>query len=143
MGMQLGEALYAHLAGTVNVSSHVATRIYPLVAPQGASLPFLTFQEISNLGVHAMSKDPKIRHPRYQVSIFANNYSSARAVAKEVKTALQDYQSDISGLLGDGTSGVDVQRVFFENEIDLHAIDPETAGGTYHIAQDYICWHTT
>jgi len=143
MGLTLGQAMYGHLSGTTAVTALTSNRIYPLIAPQGASLPFVVYQQISNPGIHAMISDPAIRSPRFQVASFAETYSGVRAVAEQVKSALQDYRTAVDGLFGDNTSGVDVQRVFFENEIDLSDIDPDTMAATYHIVQDYIIWATT
>lgn len=136
--MELGEALYSQLSGTSDLTDLVSTRIYPSVAAQCASLPYVIFFQISNMGHHAMNSDPNIQSPRWQVSTWSETYSNARAIAKEVKASLQDY----TGTMG-GAGGVDVQRIFFENEIDYTDVNPETKEITHHIAQDYIIWHST
>lgn len=141
--MNIEQGLYKHLSGTTVLTALTSDRIYPLIAPQGASVPFITYQQISNPKIHAMQADPSIWQPRFQLNSFADTYAGAKAVAKQVETALKDYKTVVSGLFGDGTSGVDVQRIFAENEIDLTDIDPDTMSATFHISQDFIIWHTT
>lgn len=143
MGMEIEEALYAHLAATTAITGLTSARIYPMIAPQGARLPYVTYQMISSPKERAMKVDPSIWHPRFQLNSFATSYSQAKSVSKQVSVALRDYKSSISGLFGDGTSGVDVQRIFADDEMDLTDIDPDTIAATYHIAQDFIIWHTT
>lgn len=136
--MELGEALYSQLSGTSDLTALVSMRIYPGVAAQCASLPYIIFSQVSNAAHHAMSNDPNIQSPRWQISTWAETYSGVRAIAKQVKAALQDY----TGTMG-GSGGVEVQRVFFENEIDYTDLDPETKAITHSVAQDYIIWHST
>ena len=136
--MELGEALYSKLSGTTDLTALVSTRIYPRVAPQNAAFPYVIFFQVSNPGMHAMGNDPNIQAPRWQVSSWADSYSSVRSVAKQVKAALKDY----TGTMG-GSSGIEVQRIFYENEVDMVDIDPETNEPIYHIAQDYIIWFSS
>ena len=136
--MELGEAIYSQLSGTSDLTALVSTRIYPGVAPQAASLPYVIFFQVTNPGHHAMQADPNINGPRWQVSAWATTYSSVKAIAKQVKASLKDY----TGTMG-GSSGVTVQRVFYENEIDLTDVDPVTKDPIHHVAQDYIVWHST
>lgn len=143
MGIDIETALYQYLAATTTVTGYTSGRIYPSMIPQGVKLPAIVLYKISNPPIHAMSADPELHSPRFQVSVFDDDYDVAKNVAKAVRVALRDYQTSVSGLMGDATSGVDVQRVFFEGEIDLHDLDPETAENKFHIAQDFIIWHST
>ena len=143
MGLTLEESIYKHLAATAGVTGLVSTRIYPVIAPQGESLPYIVYQKIVEIPVHAMSADPEIRNRRYQFTILAETYSSVSAISIQVKSALQDYQTSISGLLGDGTSGASVQRIFFEAETDLHDLEPKTMDNIFVRAQEYEFWAST
>ena len=136
--MELGEALYTKLSGTAGVSALVSTRIYPVVVPQNGSLPCITYQQISEPWAHAMGTDPGIRSPRYQISAWSTSYSQVKSVAKQVRTALQDF----TGTMG-GAGGIAVQRVFFEGETDMSDVDPESQAVTHHVAQDFIFWWST
>ncbi len=134
--MEIGAAIYSHLSGTSDLSALVGTKIYPVVAPQNVNLPFVTYQMISGVRIHAMIKDPGLTRPRFQLTSWSTSYATVQAVAKQVRLALQDY----SGTMG-GSSGVPVQRIFFENEIDL--VDTDDGRVTHYCAQDFIIWHTS
>ena len=45
--MAIEAGLYAHLVGSAGVTALVATRVYPLLVPQDATLPAIAYQRIS------------------------------------------------------------------------------------------------
>ncbi|MDA8212162.1 MAG: DUF3168 domain-containing protein [Clostridia bacterium] len=134
--MIIEEALYAHLNTYANLTALVGNRIYPLVLPQKGSYPAITYQKVSGPRLHALQTDPGTAHPRFQISCWAQTYSKAKAVVKQVQAALQDF----SGIMG-GAGGVQVDAVLFENEFDLYEEETEGKTGLYHIPVDFIIWH--
>jgi len=132
--MDIGEAIYGRLNGYAGLTALSSARIYPIVAPQGAKLPFVTFQQISGPRVHAMSHDPGLTYPRYQVSAWSTKYSNCLAMAKQIRLALQDWTS---------TTTLNIQRVFHDGEVDLSDNDPQTKDVIYHRANDFIVWYST
>lgn len=143
MGMTLMSAVVQLLSNSTVVTPVSSGRVYPMRAARGVSMPYVTVQKISNPVVHASGRDPGLRHPRVQVTTFAESYSEARDLSRRVKAVLQDFTS-ADGLMGDATSGVLVQRAFFNNETDLPVImDPDTREVYLSIAQDYIIWAST
>jgi len=135
--MEIGEALYAHLAATTALSALIGTKIYPVSGPQNVDLPMVTYQMISGIRIHASISDPGLTRPRFQISSWSTSYSICKAVATQVRIALQDY----SGNMGSTISTVPVQRIFHDNEIDLQ--DTSDGRVTYQNAQDFIIWHTS
>ena len=87
--MDIAAALNKYLLSQSTVTALAGTRIYPLVSPVDCEYPLIVYQEISDIPYHAMGADASIYSPRFQVSVFAQTYSSAKAVAFAVKTALQ------------------------------------------------------
>ena len=134
--MTLGEALYTKLSTGTLTTSLGSTNIYPMVIPQESTLPAVTYQEISEPWVHAMGNDPGLRSPRYQVSIWSTTYNQVKSVVKIVRELLQDFTGNLGG-------SVPVQRIFFEDETDLSVVNSVTQEITYHVAQDYLIWHTS
>jgi hypothetical protein len=137
MGMDVEASLRAKLYGTAGVTNYTSGRIYPMLSPQEAKLPHITYSLISDVSHHAMVADALVREARMQVSSWSTSYSQVKGLSKAVKTALRDY----SGVLA--TSGVTVQRIFYEGSMDMMEVDPETQAKTYHVPQDYIVWYTT
>ncbi|MEW5921568.1 MAG: DUF3168 domain-containing protein [Bacillota bacterium] len=130
--MVIEEALYAYLSSHVGLTALVGSRIYPLVMPQGTTLPAVTFSKVSGPRVHAMQHDAGLAYPRFQVSCWGSTYKQAKEVAAQVRAALQDFK----GTMG-GPGGAEVSGVFLEDETDLY--EPNTQ--IYHVALDFIIWH--
>ncbi len=134
--MELHEAIYKQLSTATLTTQLGSTAIYPMVIPQGKALPAVTYQQISEVWSHTMGVDPGIRTSRYQLSYWSTSYKQVKLLADKGRNVLQDFSGDLGG-------SVTVQRIFFDNEVDLSDIDPETKLPIFHIAQDFIIWHAT
>jgi len=87
--MRFEEALFAHLKAFTGLKSLVDERIYPLVLPQKAVLPAVTYQKISGERLHKLQGDTGFTRPVYQLSCWAENYAQCKAVAEQVRLCLQ------------------------------------------------------
>jgi len=134
--MELGEALYKQLSTATLTTALGSTAIYPLIAPQGKALPYVLYQGISEIRMHAMGSDPGLQWCRYQISYFSSSYKQMKALADKGRTVLQDFSGDLGG-------SVAVQRIFFDNEVDLSSVDEMTKKVVFHTAQDYLIWYST
>ena len=134
--MDIAAALNKYLLSQSTVTALVGTRIYPLVSPVDCDYPLIVYQEISDIPYHAMGTDAAIFSPRFQVSVFAQTYSSAKTVSSAVKTVLRD----ASGTWG-GVGGVIVDRCLFEFETERIDIGSDDTKTLYFVSQDYIIWH--
>lgn len=123
------DAVGARLAAASGLTSLTSTRIYALHLPQRPTLPAVTFRKVSGVRVHAMSADPGVAHPRFQVDSWGKTYEAAKDVQVQVNTALSRWR---------GTqSGVTILASFLENEIDIY----EDETGDYHAISDFVIWH--
>lgn len=82
------EALRARLLAQV---TEVSSRVYPLVLPQGANLPAVSYQRISANRQHLMGADADVVDARFQFSIFSNSFDECLAVKDKVRQALQRF----------------------------------------------------
>lgn len=130
--MKIEEALFSHLKSHAGLSALVGTRIYPQIMPQGVTMPAVTYQKISGPREYSHGGPSELAHPRFQLSCWAKNYSTAKDIAEQVRLALQAYR----GTMG-GAGGVTVYGAFLENEIDLYESDTRL----YHIPVDFSIWH--
>lgn len=130
--MKIEESLYSALISDATVRGYVYNRVYPLIAPDNADVPFIVYQVIDKAALHTMTDDSDISSTAFQVSAWATNYSTAKALAVAVKTLLTDY----GGLFG-GLGGVPVQKIIYDGDDDVH--DPVT--GRFHIPMDFTIWH--
>ena len=136
--MKINQAFVTALRANGTIAGLTSNRIYPIVAPPNATFPFVVYQMISNPPTHASVADADIHHPRYQFACFSDSYTEAHSVADAVEGVLRDF----TGTLG-GTSGVPVQRIFFDSEMEFATQDVETKETTHGVYSDYIIWHTT
>lgn len=115
------------LAGALNLL--IDHRIYPLKMPQNNIYPAITYQLIGNTAISLLASDTDIETPRYQISCWGDDFTSAKDVALQVKTALIRVSGTYSGII--------VMDITFDNENDIH--DPET--DKYQTAIDITMWH--
>lgn len=116
--------LYTQLSGYAGLSALVSTRIYPSKAPQTLtpSQSYVVYHQISERPIHSHQGYSSLREVRMQVSCMAKNYDAARAIAEQVKLAM-DAWTWPQACLRDG---------------DTELYDPES--GCEHIALDFIIW---
>lgn len=137
--MRIEAALYAELTGNAGVKALVSTRVYPLRAPQDATLPYLIYQKISNARDYSHDGATLLVHPRFQFKAVSTTFDGSRALFHAVRAVLSGY----SGTMG-GVGGVSVNGGFLENEYDqvergLVSYEPEL--GAYVTYFDFFFRH--
>ena len=137
MSLELSKAIYSRLIGYTTLTNSVGTRIAPLEARNTWSLPYVTYQVISDPPTHAMLQDATIYNPLVQVDAWAETYSGVKNIAKQIKTRLRDY----GGTITVSSTSLVIQRIFYEGESEMKEIDMETQEVTFRIMQTYRIWH--
>lgn len=122
------------LVTTAAVTNLVSTRIYPVIAPATAALPFITWRRV------AVTRQQSLRGPvgtptvNLSLDIFAETYESARDIADQCRAALDGWGGTFENTV--------VANVSLDNESDGFA---QLAGGdlppVYTVQQLYgILW---
>lgn len=125
------EEIHTYLLTQTGLTALVKHRIYPNAIPQDCELPAVSYEVTNDSPLHTMSSDSaNPRKPLISYHIWANTYTSGKAIAEQIRTALMDK----TGTLTTRT----IQRVFWENEYDLYEADIEI----HHIVLDFIIWYT-
>lgn len=124
--MSLEKALAAHLASGVTA---VGSRVYPMVIPQNAALPCITYQRISTPRQYVMGSSDVVTNARMQIDCWGSSYSSAKTVAESVLTALNQQMGD----LGTGAKKFTVLVSLADSESDGY--EPDT--GRYRVRIDF------
>jgi Protein of unknown function (DUF3168) len=133
--MLLHEALKSHLQSDTSVESLLGGRFYYIIVPQayvGAErMPCVVFNRSGvERQVRYCGTDGMIR-TSITLDCYALRYTSARALAAEVRKSLIDFRGLLAGSLR-------VSATSLINEFDLIDIEP----GLFRISQTWDFWHT-
>lgn len=123
-------ALRSRLVAAGPVTALVGTRIYWTKVPQGAVLPYVRMQTVSDERPQDLDDYDAGRETRVQVDCFASDYATARALSQAIITATNSPTT---------LSGVAFGRTAAEGPRDL---GEDTAQGFIHqLSMDLLIWH--
>lgn len=122
------------LVGSTSVTSIVGTRIYPLLAPKTAAIPFITWRRAGISREHTLAGPMGMPNVTVEMQSFANTYEDVRQLADRVRLVLDGY--------GGTVNNVEVKNVSLENEADDFV---QLAGGdlppVYQVTQTFnVLW---
>lgn len=72
------------------LAGHVADRVFPVVAPQGAARPYVIARTIAEDDEQILSGAARYYESRVEVQVIADSATTADAIGEVVKTALED-----------------------------------------------------
>ena len=102
--------VYARLLADATVSGYLGTKVFPVMAPMGTSLPHATYQRIG------VSREPSLNGPTGEpvvtvhVTTFASSYYDLKQIARAIRLAIDGY----TGIYGNCT----IQRTNLTRELD-------------------------
>jgi hypothetical protein len=134
MSLKSPEAvLRTALVGTTAVTSLVSSRIYPVLAPASASLPFVTWRR------SGISREQTLRGPMgvprvsVEFAIYGSTYEQARDVADAMRLVLDGY--------GGTSNNTEVKQASLEQESDdFVTLTGADLPPVYQITQSYDVW---
>lgn len=134
MSLKSPEAvLRTALVGTPAVTSLVGTRIYPVLAPASASLPFVTWRRSGVQREQTLGRPMGMPRVSVEYSIYGTTYEEARQVADAMRLVLDGY--------GGTSNNTEVKQTSLEDESDDFV---QLAGAdlppVYQVTQRYDCW---
>jgi hypothetical protein len=115
--------LYTFLTGNSNITDEVSTRIYPMLAPATAALPYITYQRIGQQEEAHMTGMSGLTQAPYQFDIWGSTASEAEDALLAVAEELDGYR----GLMGT----VRVYRLLITGILD--GLEAPTSGRTLGI----------
>lgn len=122
--MPVESTLYTRLTGFSGLSALIGDRIYPNIAPQRVTKPYIAYRRVSASRFTAFGQDTGDVRARFQFDVFADTYTAAKNVSEQLRLALQRWST---------TTGTTIHTIFFLNEVDLYEEDPEL----HHLALDF------
>ena len=121
------------LVTTTVVSSIVSSRIFPLLAPQSAALPFITYRRSGIRRQQTLSGPMGVPQVSVDFDVYAATYEGARDLAEKVRQRLDGY--------GGTFDNAEVKQVSLENEQDDFV---QLAGAemppVYSVKLSFDCW---
>jgi hypothetical protein len=129
--MNVGQIIYGILSATTGVTSLVSTRIYPDMAPQNASFPYIVFQKLSTTPTDTKEGVSPLDKMLVQIDCYSNNYDTAHSIAAAIRVALDRYTGTINGHK--------VDKIIFSNDSSGSPQDVPTTTGSmiFWASQDY------
>lgn len=121
------------LVTTTAVSNLVSSRVYPVLAPASASLPFVTYRRAGIRRQQTLGGPMGVPQVTMELDIYATTYEGARDLADRCRVVLDGY--------GGTFDNTEVKQVSLENEQD----DFVTLAGAdmppvYSVKQTYDVW---
>ncbi len=134
MSLKSPEAvLRTALVGTTAVTSLVSSRIYPVLAPASAALPFVTWRRSGIEREQTLGGPMGMPRVSVEYSIYGTTYEEARRVADAMRRVLDGY--------GGTADNTEVKQTSLEDESDDFV---QLAGAdlppVYQVTQRYDCW---
>ena len=127
--MGIETAVFQLLTAQPDISGLCASRIYPNTAPQGAAIPYCTYQIISNTEDLVHEGAGGLKTTRFQINAVAGRYADTITLDDGLKT-----------LHGTTTSagGCNINLISYEDSDDRHDTDLD-----YHYRSvDLIFYYT-
>lgn len=129
--------LRSALVASNAVSALIGSRVYPVIAPATASLPFVTWRRVAIRRQQTLGGPSGMPVTSVEYSIFGTTYEQAREVADAMRSVLDGY--------GGTANNTEVKQTSLEQESD----DFVTLGGAelppaFQITQQYdVFWQET
>ena len=98
------------LVTTTAVSSVVSNRVYPLLAPQAAPLPFITYRRTGIRRMQTLGAPMGVPQVSVDFDVYATTYEGARDLADRCRSGLDGYGGTFDNTV--------VQQTSLENEQD-------------------------
>lgn len=99
--MSFESALYNHLISDASLSALVSTRIYQEVAPTSATLPYMTWQIISDVPTGHIGAESGIARKVVQFDIFAATDLACNALEDELRNTIDGKSAATMGANGE------------------------------------------
>lgn len=144
--MSIYRALRAYLLADPAIAGVVATRIYPIRLPQGATFPAITIQRVSGFRQGVLLGRASLARPRYQIDAWTHVRSGASAYdeAQVLGGLILDRLEGYTGTMTDAqTSPVTVYQTAVEFITDQELYEEGVDGGWYRHSSDFYVWHST
>lgn len=107
------------LQGNYALAALIGTGLYPVLLPEGAVYPCVTYSVVSSTNTYSF-ETKEVSRKRIDFNCFGNTYSDCKAVKQAIRNALDGYV----GTFADGTRVIGTYRGveldFFEDDARVY-----------------------
>jgi hypothetical protein len=96
--VKIEQAIYSLLSGDTSIQTMVGDRIYPLVAPQSITFPFLIYQESGHSRTASIAGNTMMRLFRCRIDGYSESYSDAKDIRDSVLDRLVNYNGTVGNI---------------------------------------------
>jgi hypothetical protein len=129
------EGIIAKLLATSAIEALVAERVHPGRRPQASALPAIDVNTISGAPIYTNDGEAGLASARVEINCWADNYTSAKLLARAVKASL-------SAFVGEA-GGITFQNVLLDAERDFSETGGNQAEYLFRTNLDLIVWFET
>ena len=126
---EVEDAIYSRLIGFAGLSALVGIRVYPSLLPQKVTYPAVRYSRVSGERLRSHSGASGLAMPRFQIDAWAETYDEAKAVAKQIRLALDNFSGTVAT--------VKIHAAFLDSDRDLYDDKAEV----FAVSADYTIAH--
>lgn len=124
----INEGLFSFLATNAGIKAQLgssradlSTGVFPMLAPDGATFPYVTVTTISGVAAESMQGMNRLTTARFRMSCYGSSYGQAKKLAEAIRQAF-GLVSSYQGTLTDGTVLENARQVEPGEVDDLEAM---------------------
>lgn len=95
--LKIGKVIYELLSKNTELKKVVGTKIYPLIANETTSFPFIIYKRIGI--VNNGNKDYQSEYAMINLIVVGNDYESSIQIAELVRKAIEHKRGEIAGFM--------------------------------------------
>ena len=81
--------IYSILVADSNITGLVSTRIYPILAPQNTTFPYIVYRRISGVSINALEGELGTTEGRFQIDAYSTSYAEAKNYVNMLKQVIK------------------------------------------------------
>lgn len=124
------EFLYNRLKNFAGLSALIGSNVFHVKIPAGQTVPAVSYQKISANHVESMQGSSGLCFSSFQIDAWARESDDVKAIAEQVRLALQGYVTVYSGM--------QIFGINYMNELDLYDDDAEE----FRVLMEYVVHHS-
>ena len=133
--MAIEQGLYTLLTQDPGVSALVGNKVYWILAPKGAVLPYIVVGRVATGDTYTMDGATGLRDGLFQIDCYATTFYASRQIALAARVLLESYTGNLPDV-----NATPVTAVFTEKDFDF----PYEEGGlgfVFRALLQFRIWH--